>query len=154
MIREDLTARFPMPDDTGWSTGVTYWVEVAALAGALDAAPLLRERLLPYHEQIVTTSITFHPAVCHYLGVADHLAGRHDDAERWFAEALQIHQQLRSPPLAAETQAAWAAMLADRNEHDDHARARVMAHTAFDAAVAGGYGYIEADARVVLDRLA
>ena len=120
----------------------------------VDAAPFLRERLLPYHDQIVTTAIIFNPAVCHYLGLLDHLTGRYDDAEHWFSEALQLHDRVRSPLLIAHTHAAWAALLADRNQHDDHTRARVMAQQAVDAVTAGGYGYIETDARAVLTRLA
>ena len=121
---------------------------------AVDTAPFLRERLLPYHDQIVTTGPTFYPAVCLFLGLLDHLSGRYDDAEQWFSQALQLHERVRSPLLIAHTHAAWAALLADRDQHDDHTRARVMAQQALDAATAGGYGYIETDARAVLTRLA
>ena len=122
--------------------------------GTVDAAPLLRERLLPYHDQIVTTPGTFNAAVCHYLGLLDHLTGRYDDAEQWFTEALQLHERVQSPLLIAYTHAAWAALLADRNQHDDHNRARLMAQQALNTATAGGYGYIETDARAVLTQLA
>ena len=154
MLDEDRTAGFPMPDDAAWSTGLALWAETAARLGTVDAAPLLRERLLPYHDQIVTTPGTFYPAVCHYLGLLDHLTGRYDDAEHWFTEALQLHERVRSPLLIAYTHAAWAALLADRNQHDDHTRARVMAQQALDTATTGGYGYIETDARAVLTQLA
>jgi class 3 adenylate cyclase/tetratricopeptide (TPR) repeat protein len=153
MIREDIAAGFPMPENTGWITGMAYWAETAVLVHEPDAAPVLRERLLAYHDQLVTALITFSPAVCHYLGLLDHLVGRYDDADAWFAEALELHQRVRSPVLIAYTQAAWAALLADRNQGNDHTRARAMAQAALDAAIAGGYGYVEADARAVLDRL-
>jgi class 3 adenylate cyclase/tetratricopeptide (TPR) repeat protein len=153
MLDEDRTAGFPMPDDTGWSTGLASWAETAVRVGAVDVARLLRERLLPYHDQIVTTGATIHPAVCHFLGLLDHLTGRYDDAEQWFIEALQLHERVRSPLFIAQTRAARAGLLADRNQHDDHSRARVIAQQALDTAIAGGYGYIEADARIVLARL-
>jgi hypothetical protein len=121
---------------------------------AVAAAPALRERILPYHYQIVTTLASFQPAFCHFLGLLDHLTGHYDDAEQWFTEALQLDERVQSPLLIAQTHAAWAALLADRNQHDDHARARVMAQQALDTATAGGYGYTEADARAVLTRLA
>jgi hypothetical protein len=153
MLDEDRTAGFPMPNHTAWSVGLAYWVNAAALVGAVDAAPFLRERLLPYQDQIVTTSVDFYPAVCHYLGLLDHLSGRDDDAEQWFTEALQLHERVQSPLLVAHTNAAWAAMLADRNQHDDHTRARAMAQQALDTATTGGYGYIETDARALLTQL-
>jgi hypothetical protein len=44
-------------------------------------------------------------------------------------------------------------MLTDRNQGDDHARARTMARAALNAAITGDYGYIQTDARAVIDRL-
>jgi tetratricopeptide (TPR) repeat protein len=153
MLAEDLAVDFPMPEDSTWSTACAYWVETAAVLREVQAAPSLRERLLPYHDQIVSTMITFSPALCHGLGRLDHLIGRYDDAEQWFTEARELHDRVRSPLLVAYTEAAWAEMLADRNQGDDHDRARTMAQAALDAAIAGGYGYVESDARVVLARV-
>jgi class 3 adenylate cyclase/tetratricopeptide (TPR) repeat protein len=154
LLDEEHAAGFPMPNDVQWSTGLVSWADTAVRVGAVDTAPLLRERLLSYHDHIVTTAATFSPAVCYDLGLLDHLSGRYDDAEQWFTEALQLHERVRSPLLVAITHAAWAALLADRNQHDDHTRARAMAQQALDTAIAGGYGYIETDARTVLSRLA
>ena len=67
---------------------------------------------------------------------------------------MEIHQRMESPLLVAHTQAAWAALLADRNRDDDRARARDMAEKALATATTGGYGYIERDARAVLEQLA
>jgi tetratricopeptide (TPR) repeat protein len=153
MIRQELTTGFPMPDDMAWSTGIANWADAAVLTHERDAAALLREELAPYHDQIVTTTITIEPAVSHYLGTLDHVLGRNDDANNWFAEAMQLHQQLESPLLIAYTHAAWAALLADRNQGDDPTRAGAMAGTALATATALGYAYIETDARAVLDRL-
>lgn len=153
MLDEDRAANFPMRDDTGWTTGLAYWAEAAARLGAVEAARLLRERILPYHDQIVSAQIIFQPALCHYLGLLDQLVGRLDDADRWFAEALMMHERVQSPLLVACTQAAWADLLAERGTGDDQIRARAMAEQALTAGIAGGYGYIERDARTVLDRL-
>jgi class 3 adenylate cyclase/tetratricopeptide (TPR) repeat protein len=153
MLDEDHTAGFPMPNDATWSTGLASWAETAVRVGAVDVAPLLRERLLPYHDQIVTTMATLMPAVCHFLGRIDHLTGSYDDAERWFTEALQLHERIRSPLFIAYTHTALAGLLADRNHDADRTRARVLAQQALDAALAGGYRYIEADVRIVLARL-
>jgi hypothetical protein len=92
-------------------------------------------------------------AAAHYLGQLDHLLGGYDDADRWFTEAMAIHERVESPLFVADTQSAWAALLADRANGDDHERARAMAEQALTTATAGGYGYIEADARRVLAEL-
>jgi hypothetical protein len=81
----------------------------------------------------------------------DHLIGDYDTAENWFTEALALHERVRSPVLVAQTNYACAALLADRGRDDDHERAHQMASAALDAATAGGYGYVEADARAVLN---
>ncbi len=115
-----------------------------------DVADMLHGALVPFANQIVTTSITVQPAVAHYLGRLDHLAQRYDDAETWFAQALRIAEGMESPLLMAYTHATWAELAADRG---DAARARELADGALAPAVEGGYGYIERDALAVLDRL-
>jgi class 3 adenylate cyclase/tetratricopeptide (TPR) repeat protein len=153
LLNEERANGFPMPANLTWSVGIANWISAAAHLGAVEAAPQLRMLIVAYHDQIVSFEAGFEPAVCHYLGLLDHLSGRHDDAEHWFNEALQLHERIQSPLLIAHTQAALAALLADRDQHDDHTRARVMAQQALNTATAGGYGYIETDARAVLDRL-
>jgi class 3 adenylate cyclase len=153
IVEEEQAAGFPMPADSAWSTGLALWINAVVLVGAIDAVPLLRERILAYHDQIVTTFATFQPALSHYLALLDHATGSYENAERWFTEAIELHERVRSPILVAYTQDAWAALLADRNQGDDHDRARAMAEQALNAAITGGYGYIETDARAILDRL-
>ena len=145
---------FPMPEDNMWATGITCWAAAAARSGVATVAPALRSILAPYHDQVVHTGATFLPAFAHWLGLLDHLVGDHDTADAWFTEAHDLHQRVRSPILVAHTQAAWAALLADRHQGDDHDRASEMAQAALAAGTAGGYGYVEADARAVLERLA
>ncbi len=144
---------FSLTEDLGWATGVGCWAEAAWRTGVPEVAPPLRALLAPYHDQVVTTGATFNCSVAWYLGLLDRLVGDHDGADRWFAESLEVHQRLRSPILVAATRAAWAGLLADRDQGDDYERAREMAHAALEPASAGGWGYIEADARAVLDRL-
>ena len=153
MLDEDRADGFQMPKDLAWSFAMGSWIDAAAVLGSVEAAPYLRAQIVPYHDQIIWPGVGFEPALCHYLGRLDNLEGRYDDAERWFTEALEIHHRVRSPILVARTQAAWAAMLADRNRGDDRVRARTMAQAALDAAVSGGYGYVGSDARLVLERL-
>ena len=140
-----------MRADASWSEAHSLWAEAAACTGHEAAAALIRERIAPYSKQIVTAQIAVRPAFASSLGKLDHLLGRHEDAHNWFAEAMAIHERLDSPLLIAYTQAAWAALLAD-GPTDEHAR--TLAEQALDTATAGGYGYIAADARKVLDQLA
>ncbi len=142
-----------MTADSAWSTAHGYWADAAVRVRHVATAERVRERVAPYHDQIVTAQITVHPVFAHYLGTLEHLLGRYDDADRWFSEAMQIHVRLEAPLLIAYTQAASAALLADRKQGDDHTRARAMADAALTTASAGGYGDIEADARAVLERL-
>jgi hypothetical protein len=153
MLMDDHAAGFPLRVDSGWSIAHACWADLAYRLGATEVLPLLRSRILPYHDLIVTTTISVYPAVAYNLGLLDHLAGRLDDADAWFRESMKLHEHLESPLLVAYTQSAWAALLADRDQGDDRTRARDMADQALAAATAGGYGYIEADARAVLEQL-
>jgi hypothetical protein len=60
---------------------------------------------------------------------------------------------MESPLLLADTDAAWATLLADRDRGDDRERARAMAERASTVATTNGYGYIQADAQTVLARM-
>jgi hypothetical protein len=69
------------------------------------------------------------------------------------ARARLRARRTESPLLTAYTDAAWAALLADRDQGDDRTRAREMAEHALAAATAGGYGYAERDTHAVLEQL-
>jgi tetratricopeptide (TPR) repeat protein len=148
-----LRSGFDLRIDGAWTTAQVNWAVVASRLHATDSAAALHEVISPYHGQIVFTGATVNCSLAYYLGLLDHTLGNLDDADRWFAESMELHERLHSPLLIAYTNAAWAALLADRNEGDDRARAREMAEHALAAATAGGYGYIERDARAVLEQL-
>ncbi|MBX3287174.1 MAG: AAA family ATPase [Actinobacteria bacterium] len=152
LITDAAVEGFLMPEDIAWSTGICCWTFAAWLTSCADVAPALRAMFLPYHDQITGYGSGFQLSVAHYLALLDQLLGDHDAAEARFIEALELHHRVRSPLLVANTHAAYARLLADRGR-DDHDRARTMARAALDAAIAGGYGYVEADARDVLARL-
>jgi tetratricopeptide (TPR) repeat protein len=153
LLDDAVAAGFEMPVDNAWTTAFAAWSDAAVLVDHRDAAEIVRDRLAPFHDHLVTTHVTFQPAVAHYLGRLDHLLGRFDEADEWFVEAMSIHERLESPVFIAHTQAAWAAMLADRGIGDDHDRAVEMAEHASAAAVAGGFGYVATDAAAVLQQL-
>ena len=92
--------------------------------------------------------------MAHYLGLLAHTLDRHGEADQWFTQALAFHEAMEAPFFVALTQAAWAALLADRNEPGDAERARTLVDAVLPVATERGYGYIERDARAVLEQLA
>jgi len=153
-LERDLATGLEMRFDNAWTTAMSNWARAAAALHVPDAAAAVRERITPYHDQIATTQITIDFSLAHLLGLLDHSTGDLDSADRWFHEAMELHQRLHSPLLIAYTQAAWACTLAERANADDRARASAMAGEALEQAVAAGYGTVERDARAALDRLA
>jgi tetratricopeptide (TPR) repeat protein len=153
LLDEDFRSGFDLRIDGAWTTAQVNWAIVASRLNATDAAAALHNNISPYHDQIVYTGATVNASLAHYLGLLDHTLGNLDDADRWFAESMELHQRLGSPLLIAYTNAAWAALLADRGKGEDEARARELAEQALTAATTGGYGYIERDSRAVLEQL-
>ena len=121
---------FTTPEDSAWSTAHAAWAETAVRTGRHASAPVLRDRLSPFHAQLVATTLTVLPAFAHVLGRLDHLSGPIRRRRRVVHEAMQIHEQLDSPLLIAYTNAAWAEMLAERDHADDRAQAVVKAQDA------------------------
>jgi class 3 adenylate cyclase len=150
LLDVDRAGGLAMPEDHVWSTAHAAWADAAYLVDDMATAAQLHDRMRPYHREIVTADAIVHCTFAHYLGMLDHVLGRHDEAERWFEEAAAIHESMESPLLVGYTEAAWAALLADRNRGDDHQRARAMAERAAAVASANGYGYIQTDAEAVM----
>ena len=66
------------------------------------------ERLLPWRDQFGTTHTSVYGGVAHYLGLLAHTLDRDEEAERWFGQALSVHEALKAPFFVALTQTAWA----------------------------------------------
>jgi hypothetical protein len=60
------------------------------------------------------------------LGLLATAARRFDDAERHFADAIEIERRMRARPWLAHAQQGWAAMLLTRRGPGDLDRARVL----------------------------
>ncbi len=151
LLDAELAADFPMFPDSVWLAAQALWAEAAARTSHRPAASLLYRRLLPWHDQFATTHISVHGGIAHYLGLLSHCLERHDEAEAWFEQALALHEAMEAPFFVAWTQVAFAHLLAHRNQHDDARRARLLAGLALPIATERGYGYVERDARFVLD---
>jgi class 3 adenylate cyclase/tetratricopeptide (TPR) repeat protein len=154
LLDVEIANNFPMSDDAQWLTSHVLWAEATFRCGHGPAATALYQRLLPWHAQFVTTHITVSGSVAHFLGWLSHTLERYDEADRWFGEALACHEGMEAPFFVAFTQTAWAALLIDRNQLGDAQRARSLIEAALPVATEGGYGYVERDARDVLERLA
>jgi tetratricopeptide (TPR) repeat protein len=148
----EVANNFPMPEDLGWLTAHVFWAEGAARCRHRPAAAALAELLRPWHAQIVTTHLATSGSVAHFLGRLAHGLDRFDEADQWFGEALACHEGLRAPYFVAFTQTAWAALLSDRNQPGDGQRARTLIDAALPVATERGYGYLERDARELLER--
>jgi tetratricopeptide (TPR) repeat protein len=153
LLDEALATDFAMPEDLSWTVAMASWAEASFVVGHERAAAVLRDRIEPDHAAIVFTNGGVSPGLACALGRIDHLLGRYDEADAWFAEADALHRRLESPILIAHSDVAWAALLAERRRGDDGARARALASGALDVAERAGYGYVASDARQVLSRL-
>lgn len=153
MLDAELAGGFAIPPDYSWLLTHSLWADAAAACGHRAAATLLRERMLPFAELVVSAAVATRLPVAHYLGRLEHSLGNLDGAHDWFQRALEIDERLESRLYVAHTQAAWAALLVERDEGDDRERARAMAEDALASAVAGGLVAVARDARNVLARL-
>jgi tetratricopeptide (TPR) repeat protein len=153
LLDVEVADDFPMSDDAQWLTSHVLWAEAAYRCSHRPAATALYQRLLPWHAQFVTTHITVSGSVAHFLGWLSHTLERYDEADRWFGEALTCHEGMEAPFLVAFTQTAWAALLIDRNQPGDAQRARTLIAAALPVAAERGYGYVERDARDLLERI-
>jgi tetratricopeptide (TPR) repeat protein len=151
-LDREVDNAFPAYEDQHWLTAHTLWAHAAAMIGHRDAAVLLRGRLAPWHRQCTSTHITFGGVVAQYLGMIDHALGDLDSADDWYREALTLHERLASPVLVAWTQAAWSALLRDRDHDGDRKRARELLDQAIEPALRHGWGLIESAAQSIRDR--
>jgi class 3 adenylate cyclase len=153
LLDAEYAAGFAVPEDTNWTTTHAYWAEAARRAGHADAAEALLGRITPFTDFLATTGVSISPVLAHTIGRLQHFLGRLDEADASYAGALALHERLRCPIFVCTTQAAWAALLAERDRGDDRARARAMAEDARETAARGGYGNVERDATDLLHQL-
>jgi tetratricopeptide (TPR) repeat protein len=134
-----------------------YWVvTVAALArhapgaGLLDVADRALTLMLPFSHTVPITGVSYEQPVGMSLGVAAAALGRWDDAERLFAQALDVATRLDAPTFVAITQAEWALALLRQATPAAAARARPLATSALATADRLGLGRVGELARRAL----
>lgn len=113
-----------VPDEAGWPAAITMWAETAVLLGAIDAAAVLYDLLLPFDGvQMGTGGFPGGPAA-RLLARIEDLRGDHRSADDHFAAAVELSRRIGSPVWTARCSLDWAESLLARGEHD---RARNLA---------------------------
>jgi class 3 adenylate cyclase len=137
----DGLARFPR--DVAWLHAMASYAEVCAHLGDLTAAPLLYQRLAPWHDQMTFIYYGTGGAVALYLGMLSVALNQWDQAQGHLAEAMQIHEGLHAPYWVARTRLEWARMLLARRQPGDTDGARELLAQALDTARQLGFADVE-----------
>ena len=88
------------------------------------------------------------------MGRVAAMLGRHDDADRWFALALDLHTRLQAPYLIARTELEWAECLVARGVSMSDQRVGPALERARETAVTFGYPGLERRAAALLESAA
>ena len=151
IIDADIADHFAQfPYDVSWLPGMVLLSNVCARSGQHHAAQALYARLLPWHAQVPCSGPTTDGPVALHLGVLATTLQEYDDAERHFAEALDISNNLSAPYWVARTQLEWAELLRRRAEPDDAPHAKTLLTAALEAARTYGFGALEARTTALL----
>ena len=100
-----------VPADTVELGTLVLWAELATRLGDGTAAAALLERLAPWREQIVLDSLGTLGSVARALGMLAAELGRWEEADAHFAHALDVHERIGAPSLAARTTLDWGMAL-------------------------------------------
>jgi tetratricopeptide (TPR) repeat protein len=125
-----------LPEDFNRPIALALLAETcAALGDAASAAPLY-DLLLPLEGRCAVAAgmSACIGAASRHLGLLAATMRRWQDAERHFADALEMNRRLRSEPLVAHVQQEWAAMLLARRDAADRPRALALLREAETAA--------------------
>lgn len=161
IVADDASSRLAnFPRDPLWLINVTGIAWVAAAVGqseaperATDLARLVYEQLLPWSDRAIHIGIVAREPVAHFLGVLAATLGLDDEAEKYFATALEIEHRIGAVLYVASTQVERA-LFRTRRCHGDLSEARTDALAACRTAEMLNAGEVERRARQVLDELA
>jgi DNA-binding SARP family transcriptional activator len=115
-----------LPRDANWLIGVTLLAEVCGALRDGERAPALYALLEPYagRNVVVGRAATCNGSASRLLGILAATMRRWDEAERHFADALEMHERIGARPWQARTLVALAEMCLLRRARGDKARAR------------------------------
>jgi DNA-binding CsgD family transcriptional regulator len=122
--------------DVLWISSIAFLSEVAARAGAREAAETLYRLLLPRAGGTVTYGGTFGclGSARHFLGQLAASLERRDEAEQHYEAALKANTRLGARPWVALSQERLARLLLERGTPTDLARAEALLEQALDTA--------------------
>ena len=132
-------------------TALCYLAEVAARLNEREAAGILYERLLPWHDQLSYTGISMFGPVERFLGLAATCLERYDDADGHFSRSAETCERIGAPTWLARTRHEWALMLWDRGSSGDRERAETLLEQALSASVAYGCRALERRVRMAIE---
>lgn len=133
-----------LPRDSQWLFAVALLAEVARSLDDDRSARVLYELLLPYaHRNAYSPPDLCTGSVSRPLGILAWTAGRPEESERHFLEALEANARMGALPWLAHTQYGYARMLLDRATGDDRARAHDLLSEALTACRTLGMAALE-----------
>jgi hypothetical protein len=113
---------------------LVLWAELASRLGDGAAAAALLERLGPWREQIVLDSLGTLGSVARAVGMLAAELGRWEEADAHFAHALDVHERIGAPSLAARTTLDWGMALRRGGRRGDDFRSRELLAQSAEAA--------------------
>jgi class 3 adenylate cyclase len=116
-----------IPEDYGLPVAVSAWAEAAALVGHQQACAALYDRLVVMPHIHQATGGWYLGSTTRYLALLTDALGRPQEADTWFARAVEAHKRMRTPPWLARGRLDWADSLLRREEVQ---RARSLAEQA------------------------
>jgi hypothetical protein len=98
ILDEAMASGIPnIPADTSMLRMVTTLAAVAARLGDQEAAAACADALAPYADHFVVMAGVLTGVVSHYLGLLSACLGRFDEADAWFAVAVEAHERAGMP---------------------------------------------------------
>jgi DNA-binding CsgD family transcriptional regulator len=125
-----------LPNEDSRLTIIVLAALVCAALGDGLRAEQLYDLLLPYEERniVVSEGVACVGAAAHYLGILAVAARRTDDAERRFAQAIEMNARTGGRPWLAHSQFEYARLLLARRRPGDRGRARDLLRTSLGIA--------------------
>jgi class 3 adenylate cyclase len=137
LLRDLCADKFSaIPWDGNWPAAMALLSLACTLSQEREVAARLYEALAPYPKLIVMVgaNASLLGATSDHLGHLARLMGRLDDAAHHYDDALEVLGRLRARFFIAETQLAYAALLAEHDRPGDRESALALVNHALDMA--------------------
>jgi class 3 adenylate cyclase/tetratricopeptide (TPR) repeat protein len=142
---------FELPYDSTWLGSMANLADAAATLGDHTTSQILIDRLTPFAAQVVWLGFFHNGAIARPLARLATLLTNHDEAEKLFAIAHDVHERLRAPYWIARGQLDHADLCLVRRASGDVARVQQLARSAQATATEYGFASLEDRAAVLLE---